>query len=149
MRGYFGIGVHQPKYHQNIGTLWRSAYQLGASYMFIIGQERYKKQNSDTYCSWKHIPLIRFSDFESFYESIPYSCILVGIETNGAPIINYTHFQREIFLLGSEDNGLPNNILAKCHKIIQIPAIRQHSYNVAVAGSLIMFNRFMQNGKGE
>ena len=29
--GYFGIGVYNSKSAENVGTLWRSAYMLGAS----------------------------------------------------------------------------------------------------------------------
>jgi len=28
---YFGIGIYQGKTESNVGTLWRSAYQLGAA----------------------------------------------------------------------------------------------------------------------
>lgn len=37
-RGYFGIGIYKPKTNTNIGTLWRSVFQLGAAYIFVIGQ---------------------------------------------------------------------------------------------------------------
>lgn len=52
MSGYFEIGIFHSKTEQNIGTLWRSAYQLGASGIFTIGK-RYKEMSSDTYkTSW-------------------------------------------------------------------------------------------------
>lgn len=35
-KGFFGIGVYQIKRSENIGTLWRSAYILGASFIFTI-----------------------------------------------------------------------------------------------------------------
>ena len=40
--GYFGIGICGGKTSENLGTLWRSAWQLGASYCFVIGS-RFKK----------------------------------------------------------------------------------------------------------
>jgi tRNA (guanosine-2'-O-)-methyltransferase len=43
MRGYYGIGIENVKTAENVGTLWRSAYILGASFIFTIGK-RYKKQ---------------------------------------------------------------------------------------------------------
>lgn len=46
MRGYFEIGIYNNKTPSNLGTLWRSAYQLGAAGIFVIGQ-RYPKQASD------------------------------------------------------------------------------------------------------
>ncbi len=41
--GYFGIGIYQAKRFENVGVLWRGAYQLGASYIFTIGK-RYRRQ---------------------------------------------------------------------------------------------------------
>ena len=35
--GYFGIGICGGKTAANQGTLWRSAYQMGAQYTFMIG----------------------------------------------------------------------------------------------------------------
>ena len=44
---FFGIGVYQPKTSHNIGTLWRSAYILGAKFIFIVdGKDN--NQTSDT-----------------------------------------------------------------------------------------------------
>ena len=43
--GYFGIGIVDGKTDRNLGTLWRSAWQLGAAYCFVVGQ-RFKKQVS-------------------------------------------------------------------------------------------------------
>ena len=54
MRGYFGIGIQNAKTDENIGTLWRSAFIMGASFIFTIGK-RYKKQATDTPKSWKNI----------------------------------------------------------------------------------------------
>ena len=48
---FFGIGVYQPKTEHNIGTLWRSAMILGASFIFII-DGKYKPQTSDTQKTW-------------------------------------------------------------------------------------------------
>ena len=38
MRGYFEIGIYRTKCDANVGTLWRSSFQLGASGIFTIGK---------------------------------------------------------------------------------------------------------------
>ena len=38
MRGYFGIGIENIKTEANIGTLMRSSYAMGASFVFTIGR---------------------------------------------------------------------------------------------------------------
>lgn len=137
---YFAIGVMRPKTSENIGTLWRSAYIMGADFIFLIDR-RYKQQASDTMKTWSKIPLFQFDSFETFYASMPYSCKLVGVELDqrAEPIKTYQHFDRAIYLLGSEDNGLPPNVIEKCHDLIQLPG--EHSLNVAVAGSMVMYDR--------
>lgn len=146
MRGYFEIGVYNPKTEVNIGTLWRSAYQLGASGIFTIGR-RYKKQSSDTVHAFNHVPLRNYEDYEDFKEHIPFGCQIIPIEMGGHGLSNIVHPERAVYLLGAEDYGLPEKILEKCNLIISLESIGTNSYNVAVAGSIVMYHRqFMQQG---
>ena len=139
-RGYFGIGIYNGKTESNIGTLWRSANILGADFIFTIG-ERYKKQCSDTMKTPRHIPLYHYHDAEDFFEHVPYDCPVVAVELadNSVSLENYDHRERCIYLLGAEDNGIPSRVLDRCVDIVQIPG--DHCYNVAVAGSIVMYDR--------
>lgn len=140
MSGYFEIGIYQGKTPSNLGTLWRSASQLGAAGIFMIGQ-RYTKNGADTVKSYKHIPLREYKDFDHFKSCVPYDCQLVGIEMGGRPLSGRAHPERAIYLLGSEDNGLPKEIIEQCQIIISLESINTLSYNVAVAGSIVMYHR--------
>lgn len=139
-RGYFEIGIFNNKTPSNLGTLWRSAFQLGASGIFTIGQ-RYSKQASDTVKAYRHIPLRQYRDFDHFMESRPYDCVLVGVEMGGRALSAFSHPERAIYLLGAEDSGLPKTVADKCQHIVSLEAINTESYNVAVAGSLVMYAR--------
>lgn len=146
LRGYFEIGIYQGKTAANLGTLWRSAFQLGAAGIFVIGN-RYQKQSSDTVKAYRHIPLRQYLDFGEFQSARPYDCMLVGVEMGGRKLSGYAHPERAIYLLGAEDHGLPDAILDKCQSIVSIEAMTTLSYNVAVAGSLVMYNRqFSETG---
>ena len=140
MRGYFEIGIYQPKREVNVGTLWRTAYQLGAAGIFTIGA-RYRPQISDTLKSDRHIPLRFYQDFDDFYSHIPNDCTLAAIEQGGLTLGGFRHPQRCIYLLGAEDGGLPQDILKKCKLTISLQSINTNSYNVAISGSLIMYDR--------
>ena len=140
MRGYFEIGIYNGKTVANLGTLWRSAYQLGAAGIFIIGG-RYQKQASDTVQAFRHIPFREYVDFEHFQNNRPYDCMLIGVEMDGRALSGYTHPERAVYLLGAEDSGLPKKVINECQSIISIESIRVNSYNVAVAGSLVMYHR--------
>lgn len=144
MRGYFGIGIENPKTEENVGTLWRSAALFGASFIFTIGR-RYRHQASDTMKAWKTIPLYNFKSFSDFYATaVPYSCRLIGVELSpdARPLKSYIHPAQGIYLLGAEDNGLTNMAMAKCKAsggLIVLPG--KYSMNVAVAGSIVMYDR--------
>jgi len=142
-RGYFGIGIAGGKCAMNVGTLWRSAYQLGASFIFTAGA-RYQRQSSDTYKTERHIPFYEYEDVEQFLASRPFDCRLVGVEFGGKDIVEFTHPERAIYVLGAEDRGLPKEIVARCQHLITLPHVRVQSYNVAVAGSLVMYDRIVK-----
>lgn len=139
-RGYFEIGIYQPKTETNVGTLWRSAMQLGASGIFTIGH-RYRKQSSDTTKSDRHIPLRQFDTFDDFLKARPHGSFLIGVEQGGRPLKNYCHAERAIYLLGAEDNGLPRGVADRCNSVISLDSIGPNSYNVAVTGSIVMYHR--------
>ena len=44
---FFGIGIQNGKTPENLGVLWRTAQNLGASFIFTIGN-RYASQACDT-----------------------------------------------------------------------------------------------------
>ncbi len=138
--GYFEIGIHYVKNTQNIGTLWRSAYQLGAAGIFTIGK-KYKKQPSDTTKCPQKIPYRTYRNTEDFFSGRPIGSRIVGIEMGGIPLSEYTHPDQCIYVLGSEDNGLPPNFVDQCNDIVSLEHVRTGSYNVAVAGSLVMYHR--------
>lgn len=145
-RGFFGIGIENTKSELNIGTLWRSSSIMGAKFIFTIGK-RYKKQASDTMKTWKHIPLYNYETFDDFYRSISYDCLLTGIEIDNksVSITEFKHPERCVYLLGAEDYGLSEIALKKCHRIIQLPG--EYCMNVAVAGSIVMYDRYFKKLK--
>jgi len=143
-RGFFGIGIYHTKTETNIGTLWRSAYIFGASYIFTVGK-RYKKQSSDTLKTWRKIPLYHYDLFDGFNKNRPYDCQLVGVEqdNNSKSIVTFNHPERAIYLLGAEDHGLPVDILKQCNSVIHIDTFT--CLNVAVAGSIVMYDRELKD----
>jgi tRNA G18 (ribose-2'-O)-methylase SpoU len=145
VRGYFEVGVYRPKTAENIGTLWRSAFQLGAAGIFTIGC-RFPKRGSDTPKAWKHIPLRHYGDFEDFALHTPDSCELVGVEMGGKSLADFAHPERAIYLLGAEDDGLPQEIIARCNRLVSLDSVATNSYNVAVAGSIVAYSRIFGLG---
>lgn len=139
-QGYFTIGIYRNKTAENLGTLWRSAYQLGAAGVFTINH-KYEKQSTDSFRTMHQIPFWDYADWDAFLTNRPRGAQLVGIEMGGVPLRQFEHPQQAIYLLGSEDQGLPDKILAQCQHIVSLEAVKRPSFNVAVAGSLVMYDR--------
>lgn len=137
-RGYCGIGIIGSKTPANVGTLWRSAGNMNAAFIFTVGK-RYPKQASDTIKAWKHIPLYEVGDFVDL--PLPSDCKLIGVEQDpkAKPLPEFTHPERAVYLLGAEDHGLPEEIRGACDTLVEIPSLR--CLNVAVAGSIVLYDR--------
>ncbi|HEU4427200.1 MAG TPA: RNA methyltransferase [Myxococcota bacterium] len=140
--GYFEVAVYQPKAAVNVGTLWRTAYQLGCAGLHVIG-ERWKRarQASDTVKSWRHVPAREWSDFDAFFAGLPHDAPLVGVEMGGKPLAQFTHPERAVYLLGAEDYGIPRDVLSRCHQVVSLESVRTESFNVAVAGAIVLYDR--------
>ncbi len=136
------IGIFAPIHSENIGTLWRSAYQLGAAGIFVIGKSR-KTQASDTARARLAIPFRNYTTWEDFVQHRPIGAQLIAIEMGGEPLSQFKHPAQAIYILGSEANGLPGYVQQQCDHIIQLEALRDASYNVAVAGSIVLYHRLM------
>ncbi len=141
--GHFGIGIEHGKTEYNIGTLWRSASLLGASFIFTVGK-RYSRQPSDTTKAWKRIPLFNFSTIDDLREHLPYGSPLIGLELHpkAHDILDFVHPANCCYLLGAEDHGLTKESIQKCHKLLQLPG--DVSMNVSSAGTVIMYDRFIK-----
>lgn len=138
-KGYFGIGIYETKEETNVGTLWRSAYNFDADFIFTIGA-RYKKQRTNTTVTERHIPLFHFEDWEDFIKHAPKEAEIVFIEqTDGAKQLSeFSHPKQAIYILGAEDYGVPVELMRGHQKVEFDTPI---CLNVAVAGSIVMYDR--------
>ncbi len=139
-RGYFGIALYQPKKDVNYGSLLRTAQILEASFIALI-DGRYQRQASDTYGAAHHVPLFEYDCFDQFYANLPRSCQLVGVERaeRSVDLKEFKHPLSAVYLLGSENDGLPPRIQERCHHLVQLRGER--SFNLAVAGSIVLYHR--------
>ncbi len=147
-RGYCGIGVYNMKSECNYGTLFRSANCFGVDFIFLIGK-RFKEQSSDTMRTERHIPLYEYDTFDEFCSNIPYGCRLVGVEiTERSHFLKiFSHPLQAAYILGQEDGSLPSQIINRCQSVVKIKTT--HCLNVAVAGSIVLYDRDNKVGGGE
>lgn len=137
---FYGVGIYHFSNQTNIGTLWRSAFVLNASFIFTVGKP-YQFQGSDVYKTWSKIPLYHYEDILDLKKNLPYSTQLIGIELTeeAERLQDFHHPDRAAYLLGSEIHGLPEVVLNACHRKVKLPG--SHSLNVASTGSIVMYDR--------
>ncbi len=137
---FFGIGIQNGKTPENLGVLWRSAQNMGASFIFTIGN-RYAKQACDTHNAVKSMPYYHYDTFDDFFKNLPKGVRLVGVELDetAKDLETFKHPRRCAYLLGAEDHGLSKKAIEKSHFLIKFKSTL--SLNVAVAGSIIMYDR--------
>ena len=146
--GYCAIGVLNTKNQANVGTLWRSAYQLGCQFIFTIGT-RYRQQPTDTVRAVQRMPLFEYDDWNQFAENAPHGAKWVAVEMGGTPLEDFEHPLDAVYILGSEDAGVPKSVLRACHEVVSLKSERYASYNVAVAGSLVLYDRLAKERRRE
>ena len=64
-------------------------------------------------------------------------------EMGGEKLSTFVHPVRAVYLLGSEVDGLPREVLSKCQHVVEIESVNYASFNVAVSGSLVMYHRLI------
>jgi tRNA G18 (ribose-2'-O)-methylase SpoU len=139
-QGFFGIGIQNGKTPENLGVLWRSAQNMGASFIFTIGN-RYAKQACDTHKAVGAMPYFHYETFKDFYKNLPKGAMLVGVELDqkSEPLETFKHPRRCVYLLGAEDHGLSKLAVEKSHFLVKFKSVL--SLNVSVAGSIVMYDR--------
>ncbi len=128
----------------NIGSLMRLADNLGANQLFILDNEKPKRESSikkTAGLSYKNIKLI-FISFSGFLNLIPEDYKLTAIETstNSTNIFNTELPEKCAFILGNEKHGLSKEILEKCKSSVHIPMTGKcKSMNVSHALAVCLF----------
>lgn len=145
---WFGIGILRGKTAANHGTLWRSALQFGASMTFTIGRryERRVEGSADVYKTLRQIPCLPYPDVAAFMATCPVDAQVVVIEYGGIDLIDFEHPKRAVYVLGSEDSGVPPTMVARAQWHVSVPTAdgRPNSLNVAATGAIVMYDRFIK-----
>lgn len=136
-RGYFSIGLDNPKTPANIGGVLRAAGCYGSSFVAITGK-RYQKHSCDTTQQWRHMPFLRVDDLKTI---VPYDCIPVAVELvpEAKSLIDFHHPERAFYIFGAEDNTLGDRILSWCPQKVMIPT--RYCMNLAACVNVVLYDR--------
>lgn len=129
---------------ENIGNLMRLADNVGATKVYILGDDfkhRLASIKKTAGLSFNHVQL-NFMAPEEFFNQLQPETELVAIETSedSTNLFQEKLPEKLVFLLGNERNGLPEDILDKCSKKVHIPMTGQcKSMNVSHALAVALF----------
>jgi RNA methyltransferase, TrmH family len=123
----------------NVGTLLRSADAFGAAVALSEG------------CADPFGPkALRAGMGSTFrvalrgFDAPPGSVALVA--DGGEPLEELALERYSTFVLGSEREGLPDDVLQRCDVKATIPTSRVESLNVAMAGTIVLYERRRRSG---
>jgi len=129
---------------ENIGNLIRLADNVGATHVYILGEDFQLRMSSVKRIaglSFANIKLI-FISLEKFFDEIDPEYQLVAIETSvkSTNIFATLLPEKIVLMLGNERNGLPEKLLKKCDMQVHIPMTGKcKSMNVSHALAVALF----------
>lgn len=135
-----------PKFSRNIGTIARNSELLGVSKFYVSRHKRTGKLvgATDTAKSFRRIgeyiddDIALIKDLKQNGTSI----ISVELDDNSVSLKDFSHPEDALYILGSEDKGIPQEILNLSDHIVQIPSDKPWSFNVADSATITLYDRY-------
>lgn len=142
MRGYFGIGLDNPKDRNNVGSVLRAAGVYGGAFVASTGS-RYGTACTDTMKFYKHTPFFRPDDL---FDLCPYDYAPVAVDLIPGAIAlpEYEHPDRAFYIFGAEDATLESRVIDKCRDVIYIPT--KYCMNLAATVNVVLYDRAVKRG---
>jgi tRNA G18 (ribose-2'-O)-methylase SpoU len=146
----FGILLVNIDYDNNSGNIIRTANALGAKEIILYGRRNFDRRSSmgtEFYMNFQQIKFV-----EEIDEVLKEYDIIVGLE-NGIEAKNLIDYKwnknlKTLICLGQEGNGIPKEILDKCHDLVEIPQVGSvRSLNVGTAAGIVMYDYTIKTQK--
>lgn len=138
LRHPFSIAVCRAKNPFNIGAIIRTAHSYLVREIFLIGTEPWYERAAMGMAKYENV--VECPDERAFLEAVK-GRPLIGVERDHARTSLWECAMPDglVFLFGSENDGLPPELLAACTEILAIPMYGiNHSFPVAIAAGMVM-----------
>ena len=147
-----GIGMVGETRDAHHGTLLRSSYQYGASFICKIGGKHTKHtmRDTDTTKAWCYIPVFSYPSVEKLTKCAPYSCPWVACvdAPGGTPLKDFKHPSRALYLFPGDDKGLLKSMLSKCKYHVTPPRSVHYTgtdlTTSPIFGTMVLYDRYMK-----
>lgn len=138
-----------PKFAVNVGSLARSGELLGVDRLFVAGEPRNSARvaATDTAKSFNRIGVYVDDALEFVLASKAAGIPVFAVElpvggVSSVMLPDMVHPVNCLYVVGSEDRGVPESILGVVDGVIEVPHVKPWSFNVAEAGCMVMYDRF-------
>jgi tRNA G18 (ribose-2'-O)-methylase SpoU len=138
LRADMSIAICRAKNAFNVGAMIRVAHSFLVKEIFLIGVEPFYERAAMGMKKFENI--VECTDEAAFLEQVK-GRPLVGVERDHATTsIWECEMPKDlVFLFGSENDGVPEILLAACREVIAIPMYGiNHSYPVTVASGMVL-----------
>lgn len=142
-RGFFAVGLDNPKTAINIGGVLRASDCYGASMVAVSGA-RAIRSSADTSKAYRRIPLLRVDDLRTV---IPFDCVPVAIELvpDSRSLVDFTHPERAFYVFGAEDGTLGQRVLSWCVHRVMVPT--RTCMNLAACVNVVLYDRMSKTNR--
>lgn len=138
LRGEMSIAVVRAKNPFNVGAIIRVAHSFLVREIFLIGVDPYYEKAAMGMQKYENI--VDCPDEESFLQRVK-GRPLIGVERDHAQCSLWEAPMPKdtVFLLGSENDGVPPSLLDACASVLAIPMYGiNHSFPVTVAAGMVL-----------
>lgn len=147
MAGFSAIGLHNPKFPENIGGALRAGLAYGASMVAISGRRANGaaiRHPANTSKSHVNIPVLR----GDLRELVPFGAMPIAVDLiDGAiPLPEFKHPLNAFYIFGPEDGTLGRAILEWCPATVFVPTA--FCMNLAACVNVVLYDRLAKLGAG-
>lgn len=133
----FSLGVHNPKFSNNVGHILRAADAYGASFIAFSGNRK-AKSSLDTTNAITRIPTVHCEDL---FDVIPQGAIPIAVDLvdDAIALIDFEHPKNAFYIFGSEDATLGKKTLDRCKYKIYVPT--NICMNLSACVNVVLYDR--------
>ena len=139
------IAIENVDHDFNMGSIVRTANSFNVQKVHIIGKKKYNRRGA--MCTDKYLEIVHHPSINDFLKSQT-GRELVAIENNtvsAKPLGKKRFIPQTTLIVGSENNGITNELLKKAHDIRYIESFGStRSVNVGVAAGIAMYQYITQ-----
>ena len=141
-RHNFSILLCNLKHDVNIGSAIRTHAGFLGNDIILYGHKRFNRVPSIgtyAYSVIKHLKFVEEIDTVLGEYDEVIGCDLIENKSVSIWDSTFDYDKKTLFCFGHEQDGLPEALIARCHRIMHIPMFGvTHSFNVAVSAGIVM-----------